>query len=523
MAFLDRVKEYRDKVRTSFNKLSQKQKWISGGAAAASFALVFSLVSMSAGDGSLVPIQSPVKDLSAAQAELARYGIDSDFSSGEADLMVDRDKKDRAMLILNAAKLLPDGLSNYKFLGDVDFTSTEPQRYERIRTHIEALLGETIRAMDGIKQAQVRITPATREVTFHPDSQNNKASVTVDLSGQQNLAQGQVLAISSLIASSYPRLSSDDVTVIDTSGRMYSHSKDSIQPANRIQLKHQVEVGYEEKVLRALSGYDAVVAVTLDVQVIDREESSSKDYKPEEDSALHGYKESRKEEKKTETNAGTAGLRAESQNSNRTDPGRKNLSGNEKISETLEQFIYDEDNKKTLKTMNVIIDYTKSSIAIALPDYIADNDAERTEHRTRVSNLVAAATGIDISSIAVEFTPRNQVQIEEGIVSTLFGENGALAQNSSVMGYGVMLVLILGAFWILNGVVKKSAPKPISAAAEMDSDVSEQTGDFSLSGIDGANPSNIEGNMVFEKVLSLIDENPAAAANLVKRWIIFNE
>ncbi|MCF6228787.1 MAG: hypothetical protein L3J82_09035, partial [Planctomycetes bacterium] len=366
MAFLDKVKDYRDRATTSFNKLSQKQKWISGGAAAASFALVFSLVFMSAGDGSLVPIQSPVKDLSAAQAELGRYGIDSEFSSGQSDLMVDRDKKDRAMLILNAAKLLPDGLSNYKFLGDVDFTSTEPQRYERIRTHIEALLGETVRAMDGIRQAQVRITPATREVTFHPDTQHNKASITVDLAGQESLGQGQVAAIAALIASSYPRLSSDDVTVIDTSGRMYSHSKDAMQPASRIQLKHQVEASYEEKVMRALAGYDAIVAVTLDVQVIDREEKSSKDYKPEEDSALHGYKESRKEEKKTDTNAGTPGLRAESQNSNRTDPGRKNISGNEKISETLEQFIYDEDNQKTLKTMNVVIDHTKSTIAIAL-------------------------------------------------------------------------------------------------------------------------------------------------------------
>ncbi|MCC6463872.1 MAG: hypothetical protein IT463_00875 [Planctomycetes bacterium] len=522
MALLDQLTELKAKVVETFKKFSPRQRWIIAGVGAGVFALVFSLVAFAGGEGGMAAIQSPIKDVQAAQAELGKYGIESQFSTDKSDLMVPRDKRDRALIILNAARLLPDGLNNYEFLGQADFTSTEPQRYERIRVQIEDLLRHTIQAMEGVRQASVRITPASREVLFKPEAGKNKASVTVELSGQDRLVQPQVVSIANLVASSYPGLAAEDVFIMDTTGRPYAFHDDAQMSADRYQLRQQVERNVEEKANSVLAPFGATVAATVDVRLLDEVKESHTDYQPDGAEPIVGYRETSKEKRTTRSEKGTAGLRAESQNSNRTDAAGGALAGNEERAESLERNVLDEAVKSQLERMKLVINYDQSSLAISIPEELAADDAAQGAMRSKVQNLAAGATGLSAAKIAVEFVPRLPAAQGEGLMSTFFGTGGMLERYSHLLGYGVLLVLILGAFWILNSMVKKSAPKPIPSLSEPTLAEAEAAAELALPTLPGA-PNKLEANLIYEKVNQIIEENPRAAANLLKRWLIFNE
>jgi flagellar M-ring protein FliF len=520
MAFLDQANAFKERFGKAFGRLTQKQKWMLGGAASTVFALVFTLIWVSAGEGGMVPIQSPVKDLDAAQAELGRYGIASDYSAQKSDLMVPRDKRDRAMLILNAARLLPNGLDNYSFLGDTDFTSTEAQRYERIRVQIEDLLRQTIRAMDGIRQASVRITPASRELLFKPDSGHNKASITVELAGQTELRPEQVLSIASLVSSSYPNLRSEDVFINDTAGRPYVLRGDALITSDRIKVRRDVEANFEDKASRALAGFNAVVAATVEMRLIDETTFASTDYQPRGDEPITETIATTKSKQATKEEKGTAGIRAESQNSNRTDVGRGATGESQEQSTLTETRAIDLENRTEMEKMRLLVDYDKSSLAVSLPETIAEDEAAQASVRTKTISLVSKATGLAESRIAVEFTPRALPTTEGGMVNSLIGDGGWFADTGKWVGYGALLLLIVAAFWVLNGLVRKSTPKPLPELADEHSEEEEL---FNLPDLPKPGRANMESNLINEQINKLVDDNPQAAANLLKRWMLFNE
>lgn len=519
MPLLDQTQAFGARLKQAWGRLSQKQKWVLAATCSVVFAMVFTLIWLGAGDAGMVPVSSPVRDLPAAKAELARYGIDSEVSTAKSDLLVPRDKKDRAMLILNAARLLPDGLGHYAFLGETDFTSTEPQRYERIRVEIEDLLRQTIRAMDGVRQASVRITPAGREVLFKPESGRNKASVTVELSGRRELSPEQVLSIANLVSASYPNLRSEDVFIHDTAGKPYVLRGDAQLTADKLKLRQGIEHGFEDKVVRALTGLDPVVAATVEMRLIDETTTSTKDYQPRGDEPLVEYIETSKDKRIVKDESGTAGIRAEAQNSNRTDAGRRTGGNTEESSQLLEKRVLDEETRSELERMKLVIDYDRSSLAVSLAQSLAEDESSQAALRTRAQNLVSKATGLDPSRIAIEFTPRVLPESDPGMVNSLIGD-GWFEDTGRIVIYGLLLLLVLGTFWVLRGVAKRPSGKSLEEDSPPDMPEDEL---FKLPNLPKPGQANLESNLIFEQVSKLVDENPQAAANLLKRWMIFNE
>jgi flagellar biosynthesis/type III secretory pathway M-ring protein FliF/YscJ len=513
----EKLKSFLERFKQAWGRLNQKQKWMLGGATSVVFALVFTLVLFSTGDGGMVPVQSPVRDLSAAQAELSRFGIRSEFSTGSNDLLVPRDRRERAMLILNAARLLPNGLDHYAFLGETDFTSTEPQRFERIRVQVEELLRQTVQAMDGIGQASVRITPASREILFRPGSGQNKASVTVDLVGQSELTPQQVQSIASLVSASYPNLKAEDVFIHDTAGRPYVLRGDAQLTNDRFKLRRQVEADFEDKANRALAGFHAIVAATVEMRLIDEATHSITTFQPDGSEPHTAYLETSRERRGSRTERGTAGIRAESQNTNRTDEGRGETGNTEERSQLLERKALDEETRSELERMKLVIDYGASSLAVSLPEEIAESE-RHPAIRDSAANLVSRATGIAPDRIAIEFTPRAPIAKDGAMVNSLL-TGGWLGEPGRLAGYAVLLVLIIAAFWVLNGLVKKTAP--VAPADAEDDDTGEE--EFTLPDLPRPGRANLESNLIYEKVNELVDDNPEAAANLLKRWILFNE
>ncbi|MCC6574560.1 MAG: hypothetical protein IT462_12315 [Planctomycetes bacterium] len=510
MAWQESIKAIRERGKAAFGKLSIKQRWIAAGVGAAVFALVFCLVFFTAREGGKVPLQSPVKDLTQARIELQKYSIESDYSTDKSDLVVPREKRDRALIILNAAKLLPDGLPNYNFLGQADFTSTEPQRFERIRVQIEDLLRSTIVAMDGIRQASVRITPASREVLFKPGAGRNKAAVTVGLVGQDRLNPQQVVSIANLVSASYPNLAPEDVFIADTSGRPYTVTGDMQSTSDRYELRRRIEADKEQAALKALAGLDAIVAATLEVTLIDERASKTTDYQPDGAEPVVGYRESATEKRTTADPRGTAGIRAEAGNSNRTDAASGAKVGTEDRKEILEKAAVDENFSSELERMKLVIDYGLSSLAISLPE--GGDEKAQGALSGKVRNLASRATGIPLERIAVEFTPRIAGDTREDWVRNLIGPGGMLTAYIPMIGSVLLLLVLVGAFLLVFGMLRRGPRAPAATKTTVALATTLETPAL-----------NTEANQIFERINGLVKENPAAAANIVRRWMIFNE
>ena len=162
-------------------------------------------------------------------------------------------------------------------LGTTDFV--QRLNYQR------ALQGELARTISGfsqVKSARVHIaTP--KESVFIEDTKPTSASVSVALAGREKLSKSEIQSIVNLVASAVPNLSTKNVTVVDTLGRLlYRQAKDDQALLSSSQLEYQVKVEHNlqnkvESMLEQVVGVNKVqarVTAEIDFSEVDMTEES---------------------------------------------------------------------------------------------------------------------------------------------------------------------------------------------------------------------------------------------------------
>ncbi len=99
----------------------------------------------------------------------------------------------------------------------------EGARYQRA---LEGELARTIGSLNNVRGARVHLA-IPKQTAFARARKKPKASVTVDLFAGRALKEGQITAISHMVAASIPSLEADDVTVIDQKGRLLTSPESS--------------------------------------------------------------------------------------------------------------------------------------------------------------------------------------------------------------------------------------------------------------------------------------------------------
>jgi len=99
----------------------------------------------------------------------------------------------------------------------------ETARYQRA---MEGELARSVMAMRSVKSARVHIA-IPKQSAFIRNRQKPTASVLVELYGGRTLGPGQVAAITHLVSSSIPNLETENVSVMDQSGRLLTQQQGS--------------------------------------------------------------------------------------------------------------------------------------------------------------------------------------------------------------------------------------------------------------------------------------------------------
>lgn len=167
-------------------------------------------------------------------------------------------------------------------LGTTDFINRM-----NLQRAMQGELARTIRQFQQVQEARVHIaTP--RESVFIEDQKPVTASISVKLRGREQLSQHQVQSIVNLVASAVPGLSDENITLVDTAGRLLYRKRGelgSVLSGTQLEYQHKVEETARRKIetmLEEVVGINRVRAsVTADID-FDRINMTEETFDPEE-------------------------------------------------------------------------------------------------------------------------------------------------------------------------------------------------------------------------------------------------
>lgn len=171
----------------------------------------------------MTPLFSGVSatDASAIVEQLKSDSIPYELTGGGGTILVPEANVYDSRLKAAAAGLPGASTSGYSLLDDMGVTSSEFQQSVTYKRALEGELASTIQGMDGIVAASVKL--AIPEDTVFVDSKTEPtASIFVETQPNVSLDPAQVKAIVHLTSAAVDGLSADNISVVDSTGKLLS-------------------------------------------------------------------------------------------------------------------------------------------------------------------------------------------------------------------------------------------------------------------------------------------------------------
>lgn len=274
-------------IRDNFNKLSQRQKMAGAAALALAIAMVVGvLLWTKEPDYSVLFSNFDDKDGGAIVAALQQQNVPYRFSPNGSAIMVPSSRVHELRLRM-AAQGIPKG-------GNVGFELMENQKFGMSQFHeqvtyqraLEGELARTIQAIASVDAARVHLA-MPKQTAFLRDEQKPTASIFVTLRPGRVLDKEQVAGIVHLVSSSVPRLSNDQVSIVDQNGNLLTSKPDPLRIAgmdpNQLKYVQEVEAAYIrriETILAPIMGPgNYKVQATADID-FNQTEQTAETYRP---------------------------------------------------------------------------------------------------------------------------------------------------------------------------------------------------------------------------------------------------
>ncbi len=186
-----------------------------------------------------------------------------------------------------ASKGIPkNSVVGFELFNKQSFGTTDFEEQIKYLRALEGELTRTIQGLDPIEKASVNIA-IPKESVFTDNSASPTASVVVYLEPMTKLSNKQILGIKNLVAASVPRLTTNNVKVVDSNGVTLGADNegfDSDAVKEQIEYKKIFENSYEQKIQNVLApivgGKNKVVAkVNIDFD-FNKKSEVSKVYDP---------------------------------------------------------------------------------------------------------------------------------------------------------------------------------------------------------------------------------------------------
>lgn len=176
-------------------------------------------------------------------------------NDGTVQVASSREDEARAKLI--AEGYPKSGFSYDVFRDNVNMSTTDFEKKSYQIFDLQNRLAATIRMFEGVKDAQVTISPAgDRKYVLEKDKVDAKASIVVIMKDGSSPTENQVKGIRRLVTKSIPQLNIEDVVILDGNGEEVTVTDNaSAEGATQIKakLEREIESNIEKKVNKVIS------------------------------------------------------------------------------------------------------------------------------------------------------------------------------------------------------------------------------------------------------------------------------
>jgi len=248
-------------------------------AAAVVSVILFSLIIVQSqvADYSLLFANLPSRDAASVIDWLKGHKIPYRLEDSGRDIMIPADKVYEARIEL-AGSGLSEGGVGFEIFDKQSFGMTDFAQKVNYRRALQGELMRTITSLAPVESARIHLALPEKRL-FREQQQQATASVIVKLSSGRSLKESQLQGIIHLVAGSVEGLDSENVTVVDSSGKVLSkmNSDEMAGPMTPGMLNYQqtmerrLEIRAQSLLDRALGAGNSLVRVNAEVDFDQRE------------------------------------------------------------------------------------------------------------------------------------------------------------------------------------------------------------------------------------------------------------
>ena len=470
-------------------------------------ALVFA-ISQWAGAPTWVPALSniPLESVSSLTDKLDQAGVKYRLERGGADIMVATNDLAKARVALAKGGMPSAGRPGLELFDQPSWGMTDFTQRINYRRALEGELERTVGQMSGIDKAQVHLVLHETD-GFAAQDRPTEASVVLKLKSSDPDPE-IIKGIAHLVASSVEGLTSDHVTIVDDAGRLLSEADEPSSMAGltsrQLEMQREVEDYMRTKAERIVA--QMVGSTNMRVQV---SAAMSFDQIQRTTAAVDPDKQVVAAEQKAEITPGAQGGAAQN-----------NTSTTYENTRSTEQFVSAPGTIKRLTVAVLVADHAPaagSSGAKAAP-------TKRTpEELKQIETLVRSAVGADstrgdvVSVVSVPFAPIIVPTVEAPKTDIMRVVQTAQRPVLGIVGLVLIIVIALLSLKSL-----KATAGPMGALGSGTPMMALPSGSGSHSGAISAGPLVpvvLPTNTMRDKVNSTIEQQPDAAARVVRAWL----
>ena len=438
-------------IKELWSRLSMAQRAMLSSAAAACVALVLGTFYWATLPDYVVLSSNLTPQTAAATVgQLEAKGIEFELSFSGSVVSVPRSSLARARIALKDV-LEPDMVDNSSGFSAFPGSPSEEDD-QRIRG-LEQRIGKSIERIRGVRTATVHISKAP-ESPFVSERKPTTASVILDLNSSVPWSSGTAQSVMILVARAVEGLSPENITLMDTAGRMFAASSGTSGHMNsqfehRQMIEHSLASKAETMLAELLGPGKAVVRVTAEVDFKETTRTETS-YDPD-------GKVKRTETTESVTQTGglplaadvgaTPNLIPDLTNGDKAANYKKETNSTDYDNATINQTVVDSPGTIIRLTVAAIVDLSQPPVD---SDATAEPDAPPVPQlaKTDVEAIIRQAVGYNEErndALQVLFAPMKALpdDIEvPSFVSTVTEYEDLI--DKAILGLGVLLAAILG-------------------------------------------------------------------------------
>lgn len=529
---MNQLKEIPKKILEWWNKFNTKQKTIVISIAAGVIVALALLVTLLT-KKTYVPLATCETTSEAAEITELLDSNDMDYRTNtEGTQITILESQESPARLLLGANNIPTNKYDIDKVTSGGFSVTESDKQKRYKVLMEEDMEETLEYNSAVKKATVQLDIAEDDGTLIAKEKESYAAVTLELEGE--MTDDGAAALARYVATSLGNESTDNVTIIDTEGNLLFSGEDSSNAGgssanNQLSMKKKAEDLVKSEVKSVLLGtdlYDNIeVASNLDLD-FSTTTLTDHDYTPAEDSTQGVLSD--EEIYQSDSQGGTGGAPGTTSNGSDKDTSymiQNYDNSSESVTQESRHYLPNESIKEQVIPPG-LIQYDNSSVSVAAKKLHVYKEEE------------VKAQGLLTDMSWEEFKAANEAQVklevDEELYAVVHTATGIPKENISIVAYDVpvfidkeglnveatdivqiiIIVIILGllAFVILRSM--KSAKETVPEEELSVESLLQSTPAEALENIELEEKS--ETRRMIEK---FVDENPEAAANLLRNWL----